>query len=258
MSMRVSRRGLLKAVGAIGVGKAMPLTLGAYTLPLAVGIRPAAMPQIGADLTTQHVYVYFTPVEAAFIEAAVDRLIPGDDLGPGALEAGVSFFIDRQLFGYFGTGGNWYLDGPWVEGIPEQGYQMRLVPREIYRMGIDATNRYTQDTHGAAFDQLGEDEQIEVLEGLESGEIELDELPGSLFFEFLYQNTIEGFFADPAYGGNQGMVGWRLVGFPGAAAANYAPLIEEYYDRLYEVEEPVSIGDVQRGDVAHMDLPRPE
>src|SRR5262245_44649912 len=32
-------------------------------------------------------YVFFTPAEAAFIEAAVARLIPNDPVGPGALEA---------------------------------------------------------------------------------------------------------------------------------------------------------------------------
>ncbi len=32
----------------------------------------------------------------------------------------------------------------------------------------------------------------------------------------MHANTIEGFFADPIYGGNRDMVGWKLVGFPGA------------------------------------------
>src|SRR4051812_8273331 len=44
-------------------------------------------------------FKFFTPAERAFIEAAVGRLIPNDDVGPGAVEAGVPFFIDRQLAG---------------------------------------------------------------------------------------------------------------------------------------------------------------
>jgi gluconate 2-dehydrogenase gamma chain len=29
-------------------------------------------------------------------------------------------------------------------------------------------------------------------------------------------NAMEGFFADPIYGGNRDMAGWKLIGFPGA------------------------------------------
>ena len=49
--------------------------------------------------TLKKTYVFFTPVEAAFVEAAVARLIPADKLGPGALEADVSYYIDQQLAG---------------------------------------------------------------------------------------------------------------------------------------------------------------
>jgi hypothetical protein len=35
----------------------------------------------------------------------------------------------------------------------------------------------------------------------------------------LLANTIEGYFADPAYGGNRDTVSWRMIGFPGAYAA---------------------------------------
>src|SRR5438105_4545845 len=71
-------------------------------------------------------YQFFTAVEAAFIDAAVARLIPKDDLGPGAKEAGATLFIDRQLAGSFGSGERWYMQGPWPEGTKSQGYQTRL------------------------------------------------------------------------------------------------------------------------------------
>jgi len=66
-------------------------------------------------------YVFFSPAEAAFIEAAAGRLIPNDDVGPGAVEAGVPFFLDRQLAGPFGRGDHYFLAGPWPKGTPEQG-----------------------------------------------------------------------------------------------------------------------------------------
>ncbi|WP_425964153.1 gluconate 2-dehydrogenase subunit 3 family protein [Rhizobium nepotum] len=39
------------------------------------------------------------------------------------------------------------------------------------------------------------------------------------FFPLLLQNTKEGYFADPIYGGNHGMQAWIYIGFPGARAA---------------------------------------
>jgi gluconate 2-dehydrogenase gamma chain len=81
-------------------------------------------------------YTYFTPVEATFVEAAVARLIPNDEVGPGAVEANVPFFLDRQLAGPFGRGDHYYLGGPWPKGTPEQGYQSRFSPAQLYRAAI--------------------------------------------------------------------------------------------------------------------------
>ncbi|HEY2835745.1 MAG TPA: gluconate 2-dehydrogenase subunit 3 family protein, partial [Rhizomicrobium sp.] len=78
---------------------------------------------------------------------------------------------------------------------------------------------HARAAHGKSFAQLKGPEQDAILTGLEKGEIDL-KLPHGLgshaFFELMLQNTMEGFFADPLYGGNKGMAGWKLVGFPGA------------------------------------------
>ncbi|MCC7046056.1 MAG: gluconate 2-dehydrogenase subunit 3 family protein [Alphaproteobacteria bacterium] len=76
---------------------------------------------------------FFTPEEAAFIDAAVGRLIPADALGPGAKEAGVTQFLDRQLSGPYGAAQTWYMQGPWRDGEPTQGYQTRLIGRSWVR-----------------------------------------------------------------------------------------------------------------------------
>jgi gluconate 2-dehydrogenase gamma chain len=86
--------------------------------------------------------IFFTPEEAAFIEAAVARLIPNDEVGPGAVEANVPFFLDRQLAGPFGRGDHYYLGGPWPKGTPEQGYQSRFSPAQLYRAAIAAIDSY--------------------------------------------------------------------------------------------------------------------
>src|SRR5207247_1872500 len=80
-------------------------------------------------------YMYLTQPEVAFVEAAVARLIPADELGPGAKEAGVACFIDRQLVGAWGTMAKMYRQGPWPEGTPQQGYQSPLTPQQVYRVG---------------------------------------------------------------------------------------------------------------------------
>jgi len=41
--------------------------------------------------------------------------------------------------------------------------------------------------------------------------------PGAkAFFTQLRNDTIEGMFSDPMYGGNRDLVGWKLIGYPGA------------------------------------------
>lgn len=163
-------------------------------------------------------YVFFEPAEAAFIEAAVGRLIPNDPVGPGAVEANVPFFLDRQLAGKFGRGDHYYLQGPWPKGTPEQGYQTRFSPAQLYRAAIAAIDKYAgANFNGVSFSKLTEANQDEVLKGLESGEITLDDsVDSKSFFAMLLQNTKEGYFSDPIYGGNKDMAGWKMIGFPGA------------------------------------------
>jgi gluconate 2-dehydrogenase gamma chain len=161
-------------------------------------------------------YLFFTPAEAAFIEAATARLIPNDELGPGAVEAGVPRFIDRQLAGLYGHGDHFYLKAPNPKGEPTQGWQMGS-PADVYRAAISAVDRYTADAKGKPFAALSADDQDAVLKSLEKGEAELKgPVSAKSFFDLLLQNTMEGFFADPIYGGNRDMAGWKLIGFPGA------------------------------------------
>jgi gluconate 2-dehydrogenase gamma chain len=163
-------------------------------------------------------YSYFTKPEAEFIEAALACLIPSDPVGPGAVEANVPFFIDRQLIGPYGRGDHLYKRGPWSKGTPEQGYQSRFTPAELYRAGIAAVDQHVVvEFHGRSFAQVSPTDQHEVLKGLEAGTITLDRgVDAQTFFSMLLQNTKEGYFADPIYGGNKDMAAWKMIGFPGA------------------------------------------
>lgn len=186
-------------------------------------------------------YTYFTAGEAAFVEAAVDRLIPSDELGPGAREAGVAVFIDRQLAGAYGTGAKWYMQGPFGESLPEQGYQRPLTPKELYRIGVEKANAIAWSRYDARFDRLEPEQQDALLWEMERGGLAEDGALLAEFFAMLLGNTVEGFFSDPIHGGNRGKVGWRLVGFPGVGGA-YREHVERYGEP-YEVE-PVGIEDV--------------
>lgn len=191
-----------------------------------------------------HAYGYLTAPEVRFLEAAADRLIPPDELGPGGKDAGVAVYIDRQLCGQWGVHGRNYRAGPWLDGTPEQGYQSRFTPQEIYRAGIRETNDYCNKQHGKPFENLSAEQQDEVLAALEAGKIELPSLSSKLFFGTLWRNTEEGFFADPMYGGNRDKVGWKLLGFPGVASGEYREHIDN--PAIYRAE-PVSILDIQQG-----------
>ena len=70
--------------------------------------------------SNRHAYSFLTPPEVQFLDAAVERLIPADELGPGARDACVSYYIDRQLMSNWGMHGRNYRMGPWAEGTPQQ------------------------------------------------------------------------------------------------------------------------------------------
>ena len=132
---------------------------------------------------------------------------------------GVPEFIDRQLNTPYATGSIWYMQGPFNPDVPkEMGYQLPLVPKQIYNLGIADAEAWCQDKYHKTFAELSSEQQDEALGLWESGKAEFKQLPASLFFTYLLQNTREGFFSDPIHGGNKGMVGWTLINFPGARA----------------------------------------
>ena len=69
---------------------------------------------------------------------ATERIFPKDDLGPGAIELGVPYFIDNQLAGSYGTNAREYMQGPFFVGKETQGYQSPLTRAEIFSVGIVA------------------------------------------------------------------------------------------------------------------------
>lgn len=204
--MRPSRRGLF--AGAAGL---VPTAVAAHAPDHAAPRAPKAL----------------AAPQAQLLAAAVDRLIPPDETFTGAVGAGVVDYIDGQMAGPWGAGSGLYRQGPFAPGTPQQGYQLPLTPRELMDAGLADFARWAEATYGRPFQDLDPRLQDEALTRLERGEAEFASCPSALFFETLLALTIEGFFSDPIHGGNRGMVGWRLVGFPGPYAG-YVDLLERH------------------------------
>ena len=166
---------------------------------------------------------FFTEDEALAIAAAAARIFPSDESGPGANEAGVVIYIDRQLASAYGRDHYRYTQGPFTDGVPEQGYQGKETPREIYRAGLKQLVR---------FHQLSAAEQNSRLKQIES----------TLFFSLLRTHTIEGMFCDPMHGGNRDLIGWQLVGFPGPRMG-YSDDVDQHYGTPFR-PKPASLAQV--------------
>ena len=209
--------------------QAAALTPAAAILPLRVVAVSEA--QAAAPNYAQPPERFFSSTETSFVEAAVARIIPADELGPGAKEAGVADFIDRQLAGPYGRAEAWYMQGPWRHGEKEQGYQLKLTPAQLYRAAIADIDAHARKEHGdKTFAQLDAKIQDAMLHSLEKGDLELPHASADAFFDMLVQNTVEGFLADPMYGGNRDFIGWKLIGFPGPRY-NYVAEIERHGTR---------------------------
>jgi gluconate 2-dehydrogenase gamma chain len=177
---RLTRREWLRQAGIAGAVAAVA--------PASVLARQGRSPQ-GDPLES------LTVTEAAIVDAVVARLIPTDEHGPGAREAGAARYIDRALGGALASS------------------------REAYRTGLAALDAHARNTRGRAFAALSERDQDAVLSDLEG-----DAAPGftpssGAFFNLLRTHTLQGTFGDPYYGGNANFVGWDLLAYPGLRLA---------------------------------------
>jgi len=137
--------------------------------------------------------LFLNPEEAAIIDGLAAQIIPSEPGSPGAREAGVTEYIDRALAGFL----------------------RELQP--VYRSGLLALTKFTAAAHPSTpFHLLEDDQQLEIVQQLAAlSEEQPEEFLGQ-FFRIVREHTVQGFFGDPAYGGNRNLAGWQLVGFPGA------------------------------------------
>ena len=167
---------------------------------------------------------FFTESEALIIAAAAARIFPSDETGPGAREAGVAIYIDRQLAGPWGRDRHRYTHEPFEDSAPPDfGYQGKATPQQIYREALKDLNGFIGLTASE------QDEKLKQIEGTE-------------FFSLLRRNTIEGMFCDPIHGGNVDMVGWQLIGYPGPRMSNYGD-VDRHFGQAFR-PKPASLQQV--------------
>ena len=160
------------------------------------------------------------------LSAACERIYPEDDNGPGAIKLDAPYFIDHQLAGAYGNNTNEYMQGPFKEGSPYQGYQTRLKRHEIYMQGILELETQSKKKHDEKFVDIEDDDKDDLLSEFESGDIKMKGVKSSDFFNLLLSATLAGVYADPLYGGNAGKEGWKMKEYPGSQMS-YTSEIEE-------------------------------
>lgn len=176
------RRQLLKGSALLAAGASpLGIPLRSLAAQTSAGATPVASPVPVVDYLPSAL----SNDEFATLKAVVARIIPSDELGPGAVEAGVQIYIDRAL----GTTQASSLDA--------------------YRSGLKALDAAA----GAdGFAAASPEQQDSVLKTAEAGKLSGD--PGG-FFAMVLEHTRQGMFSDPVHGGNANFVGWDLMGYPG-------------------------------------------
>lgn len=154
----------------------------------------------------------FDEVEASTVDAIVSRIFPTDDRNGGAHEAEVVVYIDRTLAGYSRHLQSFYRDhlrqlDTWC--VTHFGASFASLTEQAQEEALALL-----DTHGPAFGEQGKLSPVElaVSDSVQSTAI----APLRVFFDVIWEHTMQGMFCDPAYGGNKDVIGWRVLGFPGA------------------------------------------
>jgi len=181
----ISRRDLLKRAGLLGVAAAAGSSVDVVARPFQGRVAG------GPERPALQQFENLTAEESNILEAVVARLIPSDELGPGAKEAGAAHYIDRALGSALASS------------------------RQAYAAGLAALDRYAQASRGDAFARLSTMDQDAVLLDVEKGAATGFSGSSTAFFNMVLNHTHQGTFGDPYYGGNANFVGWDLIGYPG-------------------------------------------
>ena len=140
-------------------------------------------------LSRASVYRVFTNEEASCLIALCEQIIPADQ-DPGATDAGVINFIDKQA----------------AERFPDD------LP--VFKQGVFSLQSFCKAQHGKLFDQLESTVQIEIMKGMEDNKLPKEyweNTSQSSFFNLVLRRTMQGFYGSPRHGGNKNFVSYRMM-----------------------------------------------
>lgn len=270
----INRRTLIQGSGVAAVtiaGTAAFTNAQTPATPASPAASPGSstVPEAGAPAIK-----FFNSTESMIVEALTARILPGTPDDPGAREAGVVYYIDNLLAGSNeGLAVKTYTQGPYLEVTEQEtpvestsrtdiyqtvpvtselasryGYQSALSPQDLYRRACLSVVAHVKATYDTTFDKLTEAQHDEIIQAMIDDKVTGFDAPsGSAFFAKLRNDTIEGMFSDPMYGGNQDMVGWKMIGYPGPRGFYTAA---EIADPNFKAD-PVSLGTQGAGHEMH-------
>jgi gluconate 2-dehydrogenase gamma chain len=133
---------------------------------------------------------FFTVEEAAIMSAICEQIIPADENGPGATQAGVIYYIDRQLSEVF------------------------IKDQETYRKGLAALEASCRSLYDKSFTDLSGEEQLQTLQLMEA-----NNLPGEYWtqnsssglFSTMVRHSMQGFYGPPRHGGNKNYISYKII-----------------------------------------------
>ena len=200
----VSRRAVLGGLSLLPLAAAVP------------GVLPAASADTGFRFLTAH--------QAAVLDAATRRLIPGPEDSPlergspGAAEANVVGFLDTMLSAFSFSPPMVHAGGPWSNRAGgSQDFMANFVPLDrapTYAWQQRITNLRAQYTNGIALlDQLAGGDFTSVSTAQQDSILSTGQAVP--FTQLLFGHTIEGMYSVPEYGGNANLVGWQDIQWPG-------------------------------------------
>jgi gluconate 2-dehydrogenase gamma chain len=165
------------------------LTGGALAGLATVGasLIPVSAIQAAQATTAAKAAPAFAPEQRRILEAFIDRIIPRDENGPGALDAGAADYIDRAFVEFLGS------------------------EKDSFTAGIAAVDAFARSSEGASLADLSPEKRDAVLAAIDSG----GAANLKAFFNRAHRLTLEGMFCDPHWGGNKNFVGWDLIKYPG-------------------------------------------
>ena len=168
----ISRRTALRVI-AVGVGSASTLPIlenhvvGQHKHPDMQMGRSA-----GASVPAAEGVRFFNPQEMETIAAISDLIIPTDEHSPGARAAGVACFIDLM--------------------VSESSNEIKA----LWRDGLAAVDRMSEQQFSAAFTRAGQEHQISLLKAISRNERRPKAIE-ERFFVAIKSLTVDGYYTSP-------------------------------------------------------------